>query len=406
MFRIISAGNGSINSTALRLVFDRLDEDERQELFSQLNVSDSNEFFKMFIADFEEPLMQNEWYRHSRLLLYYIPPFLLFIGFLGNALSFAVLMRRSMRRVSAYNYLAALSVADSLVLFVGLLRLWVGQVQGSDLKDSGDLACKLINVVNYTVSDYSVWLLVAVTVERYIVTAHALQANRMCTPSRARRVMAGLLAVIFLVNAHLFYTLEVREGQAVRCGSKRNWELLVDRILPWLDAVLYSILPSLLMLALNVAIIRQVSRSVRNRNQLASNTRRCVTFASHSTNKSMTSSKNGSGGGGGDGSCRITIMLLTISFVFIATTLPMTITIIVFAFAPPGDDQIGVYRFARSVGELMMYFNHSINFYLYLLTGQKFRQQLVAMFRRRVVTSGDVETQETEMNGLLLRNKR
>ena len=382
----------------MRLIFANLSHEERQQLYAELDLSEE-EFHKMYIAGYEEDLMQDGWYRCSRLLLVYVPPILLVVGIVGNILSFVVLVRRSMRHVSTYNYLAALSVADTLVLLIGLLRLWIGQMSGFDLKDSSNVACKLINVVNYTVSDYSVWLLVAVTVERYIVTAHALQANHMCTTSRARRVMLALLAAIFLINAHMFYTVEARQNKTIICGSRKNFEVLINGVLPWLDAALYSIVPSIVMIALNVAIIRQVLRSIRHRRQMAAVSRSSTTLALRGNGATSSAL------GGVDSGWRITVMLLIISFVFVATTLPMMITMIVFAMAPASKlEHMGVYRFARAVGELMMYFNHSVNFYLYLLTGNKFRQQLAALFRRRRPTTYvDVDTQETEMNGLLLR---
>ena len=65
----------------------------------------------------------------------------------------------------------------------------MGHITGYDVKNESDVACKVINILNYTVSDYSVWLLIAVTVERYIVTVHALHSKSMCTKSRARIVM-------------------------------------------------------------------------------------------------------------------------------------------------------------------------------------------------------------------------
>jgi len=45
----------------------------------------------------------------------------------------------------------------------------------------------------------------------------------------------------------------------------------------------------------------------------------------------------------------------------------------------------------RTVCELLMYVNHSINFFLYCATGQKFRRQLCALWRspQRHVTRFD-----------------
>ena len=61
---------------------------------------------------------------------------------------------------------ASLAVIDTVVLFIGLLRLWLAELVGFDFQDSGDWICKLTVVLGYVASDLSVWLIIAVTVER------------------------------------------------------------------------------------------------------------------------------------------------------------------------------------------------------------------------------------------------
>ncbi|ELU02434.1 hypothetical protein CAPTEDRAFT_111639, partial [Capitella teleta] len=121
-----------------------------------------------------------------------MPPILLILGTFGNIFSFIILKRKAMLKFSTYFYLMVLAIADTLVLHIGLLRLWIGELTGYDLKDQADWICKLTNVVGYTVSDFSVWLIIAVTIERYIVVCHPLKANSMCNTPRARKVILGL----------------------------------------------------------------------------------------------------------------------------------------------------------------------------------------------------------------------
>ena len=71
-----------------------------------------------------------------------------------------------MLKFSTYFHLMVLAVADTLVLYIGLLRLWIGELTGYDMRDQADWVCKLTNVIGYTVSDFSVWLIIAVTIER------------------------------------------------------------------------------------------------------------------------------------------------------------------------------------------------------------------------------------------------
>ncbi|XP_055955440.1 uncharacterized protein LOC130012150 [Patella vulgata] len=84
-----------------------------------------------------------------------------------------------MLKVSTYFYLASLAIADSLVLYIGLLRIWINELTGIDAMDLTNWLCKLTCVFGYFSSDFSVWLIIAVTVERFIVVCFPFKANGM-----------------------------------------------------------------------------------------------------------------------------------------------------------------------------------------------------------------------------------
>ena len=120
----------------------------------------------MSLDQIDQIMMAYPEYRLNKKILIYTPPVLLLVGTVGNILSFVILMTKTMRTFSTYLYLAVLSLTDILVLYAGLLRGWVGELSAYDVRDQSDWSCKLINVLGYTVSDYSVWLIIAVTAER------------------------------------------------------------------------------------------------------------------------------------------------------------------------------------------------------------------------------------------------
>lgn len=365
----------SVNITELRLILSRLPPGEQYQLLQQLNVSSFEELFnnsKMYIHSYEESLMQYTEYRILKHLLLIVPPILLILGTFGNIFSFIILMRRSMRKFSTYIYLAMLSITDTLVLYIGLLRLWVGELTGVDIKDKSDWICKVINVVGYTVSDYSVWLIIAVTVERYVAVCYPLRAPAMCNRQRAIIVIICLLMSLLLINLHFLWTVQIRKYQingddVYQCEGGPNHVQLVQDIWPWVDAFLYSFLPFVVISVLNALIIRQVVRARRNRSGLQSN---------------MPNQRNRAQ----ESSLKLTVMLLTISFAFLLTTLPMNISLIVTAFFNQYHNDyhlVSRFKLARTITELLMYVNHSMNFYLYCATGQKFRHELVSMLCHR-----------------------
>ena len=320
----------------------------------------------MNVRSYEAPLMVYSEYRWHKALFLYVPPILLVLGTLGNFFSFVILRRKSMRKFSTYLYLSILSVADTLVLYVGLLRLWIGELTGSDFKDTNVWICKFVTVFGYTVSDYSVWLIIAVTVERYIVVANPFKIQTMCNIMRAVKIMLGIFAVLLAINAHFFWTVEIRThpygGKNITmCGGGPNYEVLVGDAWPWVDTCLYSFIPFVVILILNVLIIRHVLKARKSRSQLQSSADAKQAANYHD-------------------STRMTIMLLSISFTFLITTLPMNISSIAKIFWKLRNHKgLAQYTLLRTITTLLMYLNHSMNFVIYCVTGRKFRQQLLWM---------------------------
>lgn len=326
-------------------------------------------------ADLEETLAERypEYMYPNSFLKKYVPPVLLSLGTFGNLLSF-IIMARSMLRVSTYSYLAVLAVMDILVLYVGLLRMWIGHFS-IDVQLTSNLLCKLINFLGYVSSDTSVWLIIAVTIERFIAVKCPLRAPRMCNAFRARFVIIGVIILICSINAHIMWTVElhystINGSSLVKCEASEKHKVLVKDIWPWVDAAIYSFVPFVIITILNSLIVRQVLQARKRRSQMqhVELTAMYCSFASkHQRKKSNENNK------------KLTFMLLAVSFTFLLTTLPMNVQLIVSAFYgsladnPKGYAQMTL---ARTVVELLMYVNHSINFFLYCATGKKFRRQV------------------------------
>lgn len=171
-----------------------------------------------------------------------------------------------MNRQSIYVYLSILAVFDSLVLYIGLLRQWVGEITGSDIRNGNSWWCKSIVIAGYTCSDVSVWLIVAVTVERYIVVCHPLRASHFCQEVRAKKVVLAIILIFILINFHLLFSVDVQmvDGGVdslyqQKCNANPGFEYLVSFVWPWVDALLYGFGPFVLISILNFVILAKVS---------------------------------------------------------------------------------------------------------------------------------------------------
>jgi hypothetical protein len=362
--------NWALNLTTLAQYLNTLLPEDREILFNKLgikSISDLESILEsqdtMIVEPYEEQLMnitENWLSKHLRLI---VPPILIVIGTIGNILSCVILLRRQMARISTYVYLGALAIVDTFVLYMGLFRIWIGEVANFNIMSKHDAICKIFMLLGYSASDFSVWIIVAVTVERYIAVCFPLQANIMCNTKRALFVIFAIFALILTINLHFLWTVKVVEfkefGENVKkCTEGEHYNDLF-RIWPWVDAFIYSFLPFILIMSLNFLIIRQVFIAHRDREQFLTN-----------DSKRRTSSQ--------DTGYKITIMLLTISFAFLLTTLPMVICMIIGAIVQQETDLqvIAQMTLASTITEYLMYINHSMNFFLYCATGQKFRHQL------------------------------
>ena len=241
--------------------------------------------------------------------------------------------------------------------------------------------CKTVSLFLYSSSQFSVWLIIAVTIERYIVVSHPLQTSRFCNIRRAKRVIF-LLAVTFIcINLHLFWTVTINEKVdhdhiTKRCGPAAGFELLIEVIWQWIDAVLYALGPSLIIVVFNVLIITQTIRATTWRGSVQSGP-----LFQMEKRKATT-----------DNNVKLTVMLLSVSFTFLVTTFPM---VIVGIYHPQWNSEIdeGTVQLAaqrqliRTVAEMLMYLNHSVNFYLYCALGQKFRNQVIRTLCGRTLSN-------------------
>ncbi|KAK3085681.1 hypothetical protein FSP39_007067 [Pinctada imbricata] len=326
-----------------------------------------NGFYSEIDTDENDSVDNYQEYIIGKKLLLYISPIILIIGTIGNLLSFIVFKAHG-SKVSTYSYLAALAVMDLFVLYVGLLRRWVAQLSDIDIGDHSDWLCKFVMFFGYVCSDSSVWLIIIVTAERYIAVQYPLRASIMCKVRRARFITFIPVIVLCIINIHFFWTVALNpfNGQ-IKCSANPSYIFLVEKVWPWVDTALYSLCPFFIITILNSFIVHQVLNARRKREAyLMQKKERAIP---HRRSKSA------------EASMRLTLMLLAVSFSFLITTLPMNVVLIVSQFGnnspKQGMKQYASFILVKDISEILMYVNHSINFFLYCAAGKKFRKILM-----------------------------
>ena len=229
---------------------------------------------------------------------------------------------------------------------------------------------------------------------------------------RALKVVAAIFFIFLSLHLHFAWTVQVvyfpvGESIVPQCTAGDKYQTLIEEVWPWVDALIYSFIPFVLILVFNTSIIRQILKANRLRREISS-----------TTGIPSQSRLSGQLPGSNESECRgptlfgpqnrfraydsgkLTVMLLTISFAFLVTTLPANIALITVNIWTPKDmHQMSQIRLFRTVTELLMYLNHSSHFYLYCATGRKFRLNLCRLLHlNKYVACGYMEVQVLHSN--------
>lgn len=289
------------------------------------------------------------------------------MGTVGNLLSFAVMVQSTMRSTSTAFYMASLALADTAVLLFGCLRRWVLEVFDMDLLNQGPLACSIINFFQYWSFDVAVWILVAMTMDRVLVVTSPLKAQIYSTRKRAALSLVLVMVASAGINSHFFFTTIHTQGVCTVSGEHARF---YKDIWSWIDATVYSFLPFMLLLIMNFIIVVVISKANAKKQRMTNN------FKSKRKDeqKSAVISR------------KLTIMLLSVTCTFLLLTGPAMVLNTMRELGKPYFDlslpkDFAKYILTRQISRVLLYLNHSINFFLYCLTGSKFRQELIAMLR-------------------------
>ena len=182
----------------------------------------------------------------------YITPFIIAIGLIGNIISFLVFSMTHLKRLSSSIYLAALSVADTGFLLSQIV-VWLSRINVPIFHSI--VWCQLTLYMTFIFSFMSVWFVVSFTAERYIIVYHPLRKDTYCTKRKAKIVIGSLTCV-----ALILYCWTVLTSGVVKIHSESICTALpqyyhVITIMTSVDTLLAWILPSLIIVVLNVKII-------------------------------------------------------------------------------------------------------------------------------------------------------
>ena len=298
----------------------------------------------------------------SAALWKYLPPFFLVWGTFSNILSFIVFTTKAMRASLTSFLFRVLSVIDLSMLYSHAWATTLLFIFDIDTFTLNDISCRTFAFWMNFSKICAAWILVLIGFERLISVCIPHKVKLICTKVKAIIALfiiclvslAIQLPSIFTVKQEIWFDSEGNALQQVCSLSLTGSDGLLyytDYIWPWVDFLMYTGIPFILMMSFNIVIITKLSIAAVKRSR--STTR-------DSENRSSLSSLTG--------------MLLSVSFAFLVLTIPMTIN-----YFPTKMSEESLYL-VHVLSYMCIYTNHSSNFLFYCIGGSRFRQVLKDMF--------------------------
>ena len=212
------------------------------------------------------------------------------------------------------------------------------------------------------------------SVEKFIALYFPFKTRNICTV-RTAKWASGIVFVIFLfLNFFWFFVVKQLKGDGgARNAACVHEEFFVKYVLDFskMDGVLYSFGPFIIMALTNIAIIFKFIRA-----KMASKH-----GGTESTNQALSNV-----------AMRGTAILIIVTMTFIILTAPAQITFSITS---------NIHPLLEPFLYISLALNHSINGFLYMIVGSKFRKELIDTLccnRRHVLGNDSGITKSTELS--------
>lgn len=284
----------------------------------------------------------------------------LFIGSIGNSLSFIVFSQKQLRTHSTFRYLAYLAIVDLIVLYLGLGNLILRDYFQFDIRQQNLYLCKFHTFLTYVTTHLSSWILTIVSIDRAIACTVIQLNKRVCRPKSADRIFLAMCILVLLINSHilLFMGAEHRidsssDRTVVVCthNTSTTYFKFFEKPYNIIDFLSYVLIPFIIMTICAGIIAYRLFFSL-----------------SHTP---MHRSLKGKPRKGTRRAKQISYMLLVLNLVFVILLTP---TVLGQIFQELNEEHR--YRLYNSVTLLMSYSNHALNFVLYGIASPQFRLTL------------------------------
>ena len=211
----------------------------------------------------------------------------------------------------------------------------------------------------------SAYLLIVMTFERFYSIIRPHKAASFNTVKRARIIIICIFVFFFIYSTPFLF---IGEHNGFSCVHNRMARTnILGEIYYWITEIVLYYIPFLCLLTMNSVIIHTVRKRAQD------NLSRSVSGTDKIEGENLKSKNTEK---------QIIKTLLLVTFVFLILNIPIRSLVYYLTFFT-GNDTANYFaglHFFYQFGEKTYYANHGINFFLYVITGQKFRADLKNLF--------------------------
>ena len=291
---------------------------------------------------------------------YCTPPIIAF-GFFGNICTFIIMSRPGFNKNSSSIYFRTLAVMDFIALFNHISYNWVEDhfERRYHYWWASDLLCKLCYAKFGWAASSSAMILVALTFERFLITAKPLKSKTYCTRRNAKIVCTIITGGLGIIWFSALFSIDPRLGVCFRTKTANFMQTYGK----WMYAVLYTYIPTPAIFILNFFLVYRLIQARRQRLKMTE-----TTMTSHESYPQFQ---------------RLTMMAVMVSVVYFILTLPTSTLNILGNWSDPSvmTPFSAWIKFLHHVSLVIRASNHAVNFILYLLVNNRIRAEFISMMK-------------------------
>ena len=210
------------------------------------------------------------------------------------------------------------------------------------------------------------FIILSMTFDRWFSIVYPHKASSFNTLKRAKITLVIILLFSVIFNLPQIYVGSFLGRKCVPFGA--HFDELRVKLFYWAHTFLANMGPFLALLSMNSVIIYKVRNRARNLN----------------IEKDNKSAEN----------AQMTVLLLSVSFVFLLLNTPSQVYYLIDMYVDftktPKD--FGTFSLVFNIAKHCHFSNSGVNFFLYVLSGSKFRNDLIAVFVKKQETKREVSS--------------